>query len=294
MPARNPDSRSPASRRAFVFPLLAGTCLLATTWLVGSARPEPKYVSGGKPDQAEGNAALEDFRREGIAGDYWLKFDLLVMPHHGDEHHLAGQLWGGRNAGGPVTRLQLDGLAGPSSWLLQGGPQTEAWKLGPDGKAHRLGDADLMAPIEGTNLNLFDLQMPFLYWNDLVYEGLANVRGRPAYSLILYPPAGFAAANPGVAAVRVALDTQFHAMVQAAVLGPDGHERKSITVLDLKKIGDQWMVKAIDLRDLDTRDKTRFSVGEAALSLALAPATFTPEGLSGDAPMPESGKIERF
>ncbi|HEY4301427.1 MAG TPA: outer membrane lipoprotein-sorting protein [Candidatus Didemnitutus sp.] len=293
MPARSPDSPSPAARRAFVS-LLAGACLLPALLVAASARPEPKYVGGSKPDQTEGRTALDDFRHEGVAGDYWLKFELRVMPHHGDERTLVGELWGNRSADGPVTRLRVDTPTGTDLWLLRAGPSASAWKTGADGKPQRVGDGDLLKPIEGTNLNLFDLQMPFLYWNDFAYEGLANIRGRPAYRLILYPPADFAAANPGVAAVRVALDTQFHALVQASILGADGGEKKTITVLDLKRIGDQWMVKAIDLRDMDTRDKTRFSVTEGALSLALPPEIFTPDGFSGTDPMPVSGKIERF
>ena len=34
-------------------------------------RPPPGYVQLGKPDQEEGRAVLEQFRRQGIAGDYY-------------------------------------------------------------------------------------------------------------------------------------------------------------------------------------------------------------------------------
>ncbi|HVU17304.1 MAG TPA: outer membrane lipoprotein-sorting protein [Candidatus Didemnitutus sp.] len=296
MRPRSPEFSGPALRRAFF--------CLGLFWAAGLAvgaapaqRPEPKYVGGKQPDQSEGKQALAEFRQEGIAGDYWLQFQIRYMPFRQEEVSLTGEMWGTRNSAGPVTRLTFDVPGTATTWLLQGGPRPAAWKYDatlPAKPVESLSEQQVLQAIQGTSLTLFDLQMPFLYWDDNVYEGLANIRGRPAYSLILYPPADFAAANPGVAAVRAALDTQFHALVQAAILGPDGKEHQTITVLDLKKIGEQWMVKEIDLRNLDTRDKTRFLATGAALSLSLPPAIFTPDGLLGDAPVPEPGKIKRF
>jgi len=254
------------------------------------ARPEPHYL-GGQPDQEEGRRALEEFHRLGIAGTYWLEFELRVMPRHGDERVLHGHLLGQQQAAGPVSFLSV----GNQRWLIASGPQPATWTLSErDTGARQLTGAETLQPIAGTDLTPFDLQMPFLYWNDFVFEGIAKIRGRPAHSFILYPPAEFAAANPNVAAVRVALDTQFHALVQAALLDAKGETLKSITVLDLKKVGEQWLVKEIDVRNHLTRDKTRFSVTAAALNLDLPAAQFAPEALRTEPQLPATAKIERL
>lgn len=261
-------------------------------------RPPPNYVTVTKPDPAEGARILAEFRTLGIAGDYWLEFELRVMPRQGAERSVAGQLLGSRNEHGPISRLTLPGAGGLASerrWLIQGGPQAAAWSWnGADGRTDALAAAGLFEPLGGTELTLFDLQMPFLYWQDFVYEGLARVRGRPAYSFVLYPPADVVAVRPGLTGVRVLLDTQFQALVQAEFLGAKGAVEKTISVLDLKKVGEQWMVKSIDLRNSVTRDKTRFGVTAAAMNLMLPADTFSPAALAQEPPVVPAAKIERF
>lgn len=253
-------------------------------------RPAPKYVSGSKADQEEGRAALAEFRALGIAGDYWLEFDLQVMPRKGEERTVRGQLFGTRNDQGPLSRLAI----GDQRWLIQSGAKATTWTANGATAAHALTAAESLQPVAGTDLTIFDLQMPFLYWDDFAYEGIAKVRGRPAYSFVLYPPADFAAARPDLTGVRVALDSQFHALVQAELLGPKGDPAKTITVLDLKKVGEQWMVKSIDLRNAVTRDKTRFNVTATALSLQLPADFFAPASLATPATLPAGAKIERL
>ena len=136
--------------------------------------------------------------------------------------------------------------------------------------------------------------MPFLYWTDFTYEGQARVRGRPTHSLVLRPPAGQPLPMPELTGVRVLIDTQFQAMVQAELLGAAGATLKSISVLDLKKVGEQWLVKSVDVRDHRTRDKTRFTVRAAALNLDWPAAIFTPTGLAGNPPPVDGAKVVRF
>jgi len=261
-------------------------------------RPPPHFLSGGRADQADGAKVLQDFRAAGIAGTYWLKFELRVMPRKAPERTLGGELLGSRNAEGPVTRLTLapTGAGGAEQrWLIQGGPHAAAFRWdAAAGAGIRVDDAGLFAPIAGTELTLFDLQMPFLYWTDEIYEGVANVRGRPAHSFVFYPPPAVAAARPSLTGVRVLLDTQFEALLQAELLGAKGETERTITILDLKKAGEQWLVKAIDLRDARTRDKTRFEVTAAALNFDLPAATFTPRGLAEPAPAPPPAAQQRL
>lgn len=254
-------------------------------------RPPPRYTEGGKADQTAGAKILADFQRAGIHGTYWLAFDLQVMPRHGAERTIPGEMLGTSNAQGPLTRLSI----GDQRWLVQSGCEPATWLASADGKAAALLPlADSLKSVAGTDVTIFDLQMPFLYWTDFAYEGLARVRGRPAHSFVLYPPASAATLAPVVSGVRVLIDTQFQALMQAELLGPAGRLEKTISVLDLKKVGEQWLVKSIDVRNSQTRDKTRFTLTAAALDLTLPAATFTPAGLTEPAPAVPVAKMQKF
>ncbi len=257
--------------------LAAASALYAQT---PHSRPAPSYVSGGKPDQAEGARVLSQFQQAGIAGTYWLSFELRVMPRKGAERTVEGQLLGTHGPQGPLTRLTLAN----ERWLIQSGPSSAAWTA-PAGQAARAATlAETLQPIAGTDLTLFDLQMPFLHWTDFVHEGLTKVRARPAHQFLLYPPADFAQTRPDLAAVRIYIDTQFQALVQVEQLGADGKPIKGMTLIDLKKVGEQWLVKSIDLRNNATRDKTRLTFKAAALDLDLPTETFTPAQLGEPLP----------
>jgi len=263
----------------------------SSAWAQADKFGQPtERAASGKADQAEGARILAEFRQAGIAGDYWLAFELRVMPRKGAEHTVTGTMLGTRGTGGPISRLEL----GSERWLIESGPQAAAWKAKADGQT------DLVAPNEtgqalgGTGVTVFDLQMPFLYWTKFTYEGEAKVRGRPTHSFILYPPAGGPSPTPGLTGVRVLIDTQFQAMVQAELLGPKNAVEKTISLLDLKKVGEQWIVKSIDVRDDLTRDKTRFTVTAAALDLAWPARTFLSAGLADDPPPVPEEKVVRF
>lgn len=249
-----------------------------------STRPPPNFVQFGRPDQAEGAKILQEFRGVGIAGDYYLEFELQVRPRRGDEQVFRGQLWGGRSQTGPVSRVVLHGADGAVHRLLiQNGPAPAvwSWSQGQAQVAPATLDRLFTPLLPETDLTLFDLEMPYLFWTDFVFEGVSKVRGRAAHTFLLYPPADVAAAYPDLHGVRVQLDTQYHALVNAELIDADNRAYKSLSLLDLKKVDDQWMVKTIDLRNEATRNKTRFQVTKAALGLDLSPAVFTPDALDG-------------
>lgn len=254
----------------------------------------------GQPDQAEGRKILENFRLQGISGDYFLEFELHVLPRRGETHVVkGGRLWGGRNEIGPVSRVELPAVEGASArrLLVQNGATGSVWIAGTAATAALPGALDpaaLFAPLAGTDLTAFDLQMPFLYWNDFVFEGVAPVRGRPAHVFLVYPPANIVALKPELSGVRVYLDTQFGALVQAQQIGSEERVLKSITVLDLKKVDDQWMVKTIDLRDEATRNKTQFVVTGAALGLDFSGALFDSAALGGAITPPPAERIHQL
>jgi hypothetical protein len=257
-------------------------------------RPAPRYLQLSPPDQQKGAEILREMRAAGPDGDYYLEFELRVLPKRGDGPRIPGRLWGGRNEDGPVTRLSLRPSAGAAKsgagpggaatekrLLIQGGPRPAAWQwpAGDGSSSIVVDEGALFEPLAGTDLSAFDLQMPFLYWSDFVYEGKTRLNDRPADAFLLYPPASLAARRPDLVAMRVYLDPQYHALVQAEQLGEGERVLKSMRVVELKKIGEQWMVKSVELRDEKTRNKTRFVVTAAALGRDFASGVFEPGGL---------------
>ena len=259
-------------------------------------RPEPRYAFTGSADPVEGRRILAEFRQLGLAGDYALDFSLRVMPRRGDERTVTGRLYGTRNEAGPLSLVEFPpATEGARRILVQNGPQSAVWTVARDGAdAVAVGAAQLFAPLAGTDLTAFDLQMPFLFWPDNVFEGVVSVRGRPAHRFLAYPPAEIAAARPALAGVRFYLDTQFNALVQAEELGPEETPVKTISVIDLKRTQDQWIVRTIDLRDEATRNKTRFRITGAALNLQLPHVVFSPAHLPVPPELDAAVKFEVF
>ena len=246
-------------------------------------RPAPRYVQVQPPDQKAGAEILRAMRAMNTAGDYYFEFDLRVLPRRGEERRVPGRLWGGRTPEGPVSRLVLSSATGGEQRLLvQGGPRPAAWQWPAAGGSATISmdEGALFEPLAGTDLSSFDLQMPFLYWSEFVYEGKTRLNDRPADTFLLYPPASLARRRPYLAAMRVYLDPQYHAIVQAEQLGADERVLKSMRVVELKKVGEVWIVKAVELRDEATRNKTRFVVRAAAVDRDFAGALFEPGNLS--------------
>ncbi len=286
-------------RRAFFVLTLAVSGLLPVAWAQRMYRPQPGYVQLGKPDQAEGQRIIEQFRATGamgIAGDYYLEFELRLLPRSGPEQSVAGRMWGSRNDQGSVERVILGDDKAAPRLLVQNGPQAAVWSASgrPGEPVAMLGVSALFVPVAQTDLTPFDLQMPFLYWTDFIFEGVAKIRGRPAYQFLLYPPAEFAAKYPTLTGVRIYLDTEFRLPVQTEQIGDGGRLLKTMMVQELKKTGEQWIPRTVDWRNDTTRNKTRLNVTGAALSQKFGPDLFAPAALGDDLRPPAPDRISRI
>lgn len=280
--------------RAFLFT----TLLLTAAGAVAAPKPANEapapLLQLGEPDQAEGAKALEQLRRQGIAGDYYLEFQLRFMPRRGAERLFTGAMWGAQNPLGLISRVRLAaGTPEARQLLIQNGAQPAVWESTPTHPgAVAIEGTRLFQPLlPGLDITPFDLQMPFIHWADFRYDGLTRFAGRPAHVFLLRPPAIFAAEHPELKGVRVQLDSQFNALVQVELLGEGDRVTKTTTVVDLKKVSGQWIVKSIDVRDEATKNKTRLSMTAAALGLTLADAIFSPAELAVEPAVPEAAKI---
>jgi hypothetical protein len=260
-------------------------------------RPQPQYLQIGTPDQDKGRKILESFRSRGVyAGDNYFEFELRILPRRGAEKSIQGKLWTGDNPQGPVSRIILSpGVAGAEERLLvQSGPSSAVWKWKPGmDTATPLNLAGLFEKLGESDVTPFDLQMPYLYWTEFAYEGVSRLRGRPADTFLMYPPKNVAELRPDLTGIRLYLDSQYNAPVQAEYLGADGKPAKTVSVVDLKHLGDQWVVKSIDFRDEATRNKTRFALTGATVGLEFAYSLFEPGMLKELIQSPAEDRIQR-
>jgi hypothetical protein len=248
------------------------------------------------PDRAAAAALLEQFRESIWSVPIYAEFDLIQMPRRGDETVTRGRFWGSRNERGPVTRMEL--AVGPAAFthrvLVQGGPDGGVWTSdrGAPGVAS---PAALLAPlVPGVETTPFDLlPMPYLYWLDADLVAVQRVRGRAANIYVFTPSADFSAQYPAVRSVRAYLDTQYDALVQAEVTGPSGRIAKTLSLLELRKVGERWIPKDFDVRNEATRNKTRLSLTGVCLGLAPDPGAFDPAALGTTLAAPPAAKVLR-
>ncbi|HTO04649.1 MAG TPA: outer membrane lipoprotein-sorting protein [Opitutus sp.] len=275
--------------------------MASAAWSAGPrGQSAPPLIQLGKADPAEAQAAIEQVRRQGITGNYFLEFNLRVMPRRGEERSVPGRLWGSRNEQGALSRVAVTLTEGGSGaverrLLIQSGRESAVWRWDTGGNVEQLGPASPFDPVvPSTQLTAFDLQMPFVYWEKFDYQGLTRFKGRPAHIMIMRPPTPFTAKYPEVTGVRVYLDTQFNALVQTELLGARNAILKTVSLVDLKRIGEQWIPKTFDVRDDRTRDKTRLEVTAAGLNLDFSRALFEPAQLVDDVRAPAESQLTRI
>jgi hypothetical protein len=281
----------PAARCALLVLAVATTVSFAAP----ASNPPPELAQVGKPGPAEAARILDQFRRSGIAGEYYFEFELRALPRRGEERVFLGRLWGGRNEQGAINRIELvDGDGRKHRLLVQNGVRAAVWRLA-EGRAVPLGIAALFAPvIPGVEITAFDLQMPFLYWPDAELQSINRILGRPAHAFLFRPPLGFSAEHREISAARAYLDTQFNALLQTDLIGRDGRVLKTFSLVSLKTVDKQPVPKSVDFLNVLTRDKTRFQVKAVALNLELAPSLFEPAALEEEVRPPAAARIIRL
>lgn len=250
-------------------------------------RLAPRPIPYSELDRHEGEQRLEEMRQLGIDGVYTFLFELRVMPRRGEEQSFRGQMWGSRTAAGPIFRYDIWEPGKQEQrvlrFLAQNGPEPAIWMYDtaePGAEVRQLEQADLFEPIQGTDFVPFDLQMPFIYWEEFAYEGLRRVRGRSSHGFLMYAPDDLKEEFPWLEGVRMYLDAEFNALTGAEIVDSRGRNLRSFNIIEIKRVGDQWIVKTIDYRDRRTGDKTRLAIRGAAMDLPEDFFEFVPEALA--------------
>jgi hypothetical protein len=106
-------------------------------------------------------------------------------------------------------------------------------------------------------LSLFDLSMPFLYW-EMIYLGPSRVLGRPVQRFLLKPNAFQEQQNPAVALVEISLDIIWHIWLKIIYRDAKGKILQCANVLQLRKIDDSGFEETVDFITFPARKKVRW------------------------------------
>lgn len=235
-------------------------------------------------DQEEGAKRLEAFRRQRLEGDYVFEFELEHKPRRARTVRYDGVMWGSWNERGAVTRFKIflnNGDTESSDPLVElivhNGAEPGAWIRRDSSRPFKRveGEALFEPLLPGWIYSVFDLQMPFIYWNDFIYEGPSLIgMSRVAQNFLMLPPEKSQSARQGIKGVRVALDDTYNALWRVEVVRADDTVDSKFEVESFKKVQGQYIVKRITLTDYPGEDRTTFDVEDASVGLKLDPELF--------------------
>lgn len=260
--------------RFFIF------CLFVLFTLPMKAQDDFRRLS---PEDAA--KVLSEFRAYRMPGDFCMQFEITHYLRKSDETETcAGTLYGTWEHSVPILRIEIARGDVKKSYLLRGGKTPELWTLDAENRPCRMDKNSTEPFFENLIFTPFELQTPFVYWENAQYERTRRFRGRPVHFFKMMPPENFTAENPEIGFVRIGFDRAYNALVSAEIFGEDGRLKKTFSLSRVQKIQEQYTIRELVLRDDTTRDKDEFLVTAAALNLRLPSDVFTPEGLSQPLP----------
>lgn len=235
-----------------------------------------------KPEEA--GAVLDAFRAYRLPADSCMIFEIVHKPRKSDEESVyEGTMWGKYLNGGIALRLHIGKKGAPLTeekrFLIRSGKNPELWELNSEGKIEKVNAESTRPFFADLIFTPFDLQTPFLFWENYEYSRTRRYRARPVHFFKMFPPEDFAKANPGIGFVNIGFDRVYNALVSAEVRDGDGKKLKSFSLGKVQKVQEIYSFKELELRDEVTRDRDTLVVRAAALHLELPRTFFGPENL---------------
>lgn len=240
-------------------------------------------------DVEEGAQRLEAFRRQRLEGDFCFEFELEHKPRRARTVRYQGTMWGSWNDLGPITRFRVEpagkSLVAPMEapqvveLIIQNGVSPQVWLRRSESESFQLVQRQaLFEPILPDLLySPFDLQMPFVYWEQFTYEGPTLVGAtRVAQQFLMHPPEGSASAARGISGVRVGLDDTYNALWRIEVMDTGEEVVSRFAVESFQKVQEQYIVKRITLTEYPSKDRTTFDVESASVGISLDRELFSP------------------
>ena len=115
--------------------------------------------------------------------------------------------------------------------------------------------------IAGSDVTWLDISMDFVWWTNPVFDSKKEdkVKDRNCYVVKVTPPSPI----PGCAAVKLWIDKEQYAVLQAVQLDEKGNEARKMWVRSVQKIDDRWLVKDIEVETPGSGRRTKIHVETA-------------------------------
>lgn len=153
--------------------------------------------------------------------------------------------------GTPAGRITIEGSPGRvAATAYAAGPALTAAPA-PD-----LNHAIPMAPI-----TWMDLCLGFLWWTNGATIGRQEVRGQACLVVDLHNPSP---ARDRYGVVRVWIEERSSMLLQAEAYDHTGELARRVIIKSIKKIGEEWMIKDLEIRRFPDNKRTMFRVDTAA------------------------------
>jgi len=133
--------------------------------------------------------------------------------------------------------------------------------------------------VRGIHHSPFDLLMPFVNW-PFDYQKSGRVCGRRSHLFNFTSPSRQKTHKTKLQSIRLALDDTYDAPLRVEHFDGGILPSRIVSLQSLKKVDDRWIVKSVDVKERDSKSRTRFEIQAVAHDLDLSPAIFTSDGLS--------------
>lgn len=133
--------------------------------------------------------------------------------------------------------------------------------------------------IKGINHSPFDLLMPFVNW-PFKYQKSGRVCGRRSHLFTFTFPSTRNIDKTNPQSIRLALDDTYDAPLRIEHFDGGILPSRIVSLQSLKKVNDRWIVKSVDVKERDSKSRTRFEIQGVAHDLDLSASIFTSHGLS--------------
>ncbi len=125
---------------------------------------------------------------------------------------------------------------------------------------------DLYAPILDTDLSWADLSLSFLWWPGGAFAGEERIRGYACHIVEIPAPQremeGMDSAEP-YAKVRLWIEKKHAMLLQAEAYDAEGNPVRRLWVRSLRKIGERWMIKDLEVQRHRSPSRTKLTIREA-------------------------------
>ncbi|MBO7521689.1 MAG: outer membrane lipoprotein-sorting protein [Opitutales bacterium] len=197
------------------------------------------------------------------ARDYAFKFELSHMPRKSPASEYEGYFWGKHFSGDTffmrlkIWRKSEESSAEEFLFVSENG-ECKMFKK-ECGKPAQIPQSDWFKPLlAGLVYTPFDFAAPYKKWA-ANYAGPGRV-GRAVHFFDMRPGGDFARQNPQIKKVRVALSREFNAPFYTEYYGEGDTPSRSMLLDSIKKIGDIWFMKEMEMQDKATRDKDKMKI----------------------------------